>query len=128
MQIERWLTAATMPALALAACQSDRGSGEAVQSAGSSAASAPAAGSLPRWISDEDYPMQARSAGVEGTVRLALEFGSDGRLTRCTTLASSGSSLLDATVCRILMRRARVRPDQPRTHVYEHQWRLPSPS
>jgi TonB family protein len=112
-------------AVLLAGCQGDRAGGEAAVQSASSATALAQATSLPSWITDDDYPHSALPAGIQGMTRLQLEFGPDGRLVACTKLASSGSSLLDATACRILMRRARVRPDQPRSHVYEHEWRLP---
>ncbi len=59
------------------------------------------------WFSDKDYPAAARHAGAHGITAFQLEIDATGTVTGCTITASSGSPLLDATVCTLLKRRAR---------------------
>ncbi len=61
-------------------------------------------------ISADDYPAAALRNEEQGTVRYRLDIGSNGRVTGCTIMVSSGSSSLDATTCRILRSRARFTP------------------
>ena len=67
-------------------------------------------GSPQSWVTNEDYPSAAIRSGDHGTVRVRLDVGADGRVTDCTIVASSGSSLLDSTACTLLRRRARFDP------------------
>lgn len=81
----------------------------------SSASSAGAAASGARlkrgaFHNERDYPARAKSRGEQGTVRVSYTIGIDGRVTNCTIAASSGSSTLDSTTCRILERRFRYEP------------------
>ena len=59
------------------------------------------------WVTNDDYPPSAQRDGVEGVTAFALAVGPDGKVTGCSVTASSGSSLLDDTACRLLTRRAR---------------------
>ncbi len=65
---------------------------------------------LTRLIQVDDYPAAALRAGEQGIVKVALDVGAEGRVTACTILASSRSSILDASTCRILRARARFTP------------------
>ena len=65
---------------------------------------------LAAHISDRDYPAAARQNGEQGIVRLSLDVGVDGRVTRCAITRSSGSRSLDVTTCRIVRSRARFTP------------------
>lgn len=67
-------------------------------------------GSPQSWVTDDDYPPAALRSGDAGTTGFRLDVGPDGRVTNCTVTSSSGSSLLDQTVCRLLPRRARFTP------------------
>lgn len=67
-------------------------------------------GSPGSWVTNDDYPPSAQRDGVEGVTGFNLTVGADGRVTGCTITASSGSSLLDDTACRLLTRRARFNP------------------
>lgn len=67
-------------------------------------------GSPGSWVTNDDYPPSAQRDGVEGVTGFSLAVGPDGRVTGCSVTASSGSSLLDDTACRLLMRRARFNP------------------
>ena len=64
-------------------------------------------GSPGSWVTNDDYPPSAQRDGVEGVTAFRLAVGPDGRVTGCEVTASSGSSLLDDTACRLLTRRAR---------------------
>lgn len=63
-----------------------------------------------RWHSNLDYPDDARSAGAEGTTEYEILVGSDGRPKKCDILKSAGHRSLDATTCKIVLRRARWKP------------------
>lgn len=65
---------------------------------------------LPSLISPADYPSAALRNDEQGTVGFRLDVGADGRVRSCTIVSSSGSSLLDASTCRIMASRARFTP------------------
>jgi len=65
-------------------------------------------------FSDDDYPADAQRAGQEGTVQAKLDIDTSGRVARCTIIRSSGHASLDASTCKILLRRARFVPAQDR--------------
>jgi periplasmic protein TonB len=67
-------------------------------------------GSPGSWVTNDDYPPSAQRDGVEGVTGFSLAVGPDGKVTGCSVTASSGSSLLDDTACRLLTRRARFNP------------------
>ena len=55
----------------------------------------------------EDYPYEAAKKGEQGKVTIALDISSaGGHATGCHIVESSGSALLDATTCRLTLRRA----------------------
>lgn len=90
---------------------------------------------LATFFSDEDYPAEAIRNHEEGTVQFRLSVGADGRPTGCAVTASSGSAILDATTCRIVMERARFTParDEKGNAVPDEvtariNWRLPDDS
>lgn len=62
------------------------------------------------WLTTDDYPSSAMREGVQGVTGYRLEIGADGRASGCNVTSSSGSSILDDTTCRLLMRRARFKP------------------
>lgn len=87
---------------------------------------------LASLISADDYPADARQAGVQGTTGFKLVVGPDGRVTDCTILQSSGSASLDAASCRLMRSRARFEPardkdGRPTSDVVTTRiaWRLP---
>jgi TonB family protein len=57
-----------------------------------------------------DYPEAAARAGATGTTRYELAIGSDGAVTDCRIVASSGSDRLDARTCELMRSRARFQP------------------
>ena len=65
---------------------------------------------LASYVADSDYPALAIAAHEEGTTRFRLNIGTDGAVTTCTVTASSGSTALDDTTCRIMVERARFTP------------------
>lgn len=66
-------------------------------------------------IRPDDYPASARQAGEQGSVRFALDVGSNGRVGGCTILWSSGSAALDSATCRIARSRSRFTPARDAT-------------
>ena len=66
------------------------------------------------WLSGEignsDYPHQAADRGAQGTVRTEITISPQGRVSRCQVTRSSGDLDLDATTCRLLLKRFRFRP------------------
>ena len=59
---------------------------------------------------ETDYPSAARRNEEQGTVRVSFTVGTDGRVSNCSVVQSSGSSSLDSTTCRIFQSRFRYRP------------------
>lgn len=78
------------------------------------------------WISLMDYPQALEAARNEGTVEFQLTFNLDGRVTECSIQKSSGTVLLDATVCRLSTRRARAQRGEARVQQYGHLWLAPA--
>lgn len=68
---------------------------------------AKAKGDLRSLITGDDYPSSAQRNEEEGTVRVRLTVGANGRVTDCSVSQSSGSSALDSATCRLLRSRAR---------------------
>ena len=62
------------------------------------------------WVTNDDYPSRAVREEAEGVVRFRLTVGPDGRVANCDVTGSSGHSVLDDEVCRLLQRRARFDP------------------
>lgn len=82
---------------------------------------------LPSLISYQDYPQQALRNNEQGDVRFRLDIEPDGRVSGCTILASSRSSALDSTTCRIMRSRARFTTNtsgQARSYETTVAWRL----
>ena len=57
-----------------------------------------------------DYPSRAQRANEEGTVRMQITVGANGRVSACRVTGSSGSSSLDEAACRGMERYARYNP------------------
>ena len=90
-------------------------------------------GSFADYVRPEDYPQAALAARQVGTVGFRLGVAPNGRVVSCTVARSSGSSILDASTCRILRSRLRFEPatDARGRPVEgsvsgEYQWVLPS--
>jgi periplasmic protein TonB len=88
---------------------------------------------LARYMSNRlDYPAAALRNREQGRVGFALAIDSNGRVNGCRITASSGSSALDSTTCRILRSRARYTPARdargvavPDAYIGEIVWTLP---
>jgi periplasmic protein TonB len=82
-------------------------------------------------ISNDDYPASAIRAQAQGTTRMNLQIGADGRVTGCSVTGSSGNSALDSTACSLAQRRYRFAPatrnGQPVASTYSQsvRWQLP---
>lgn len=59
------------------------------------------------WVTSDDYPSQELRAGIEGQLRYRLSVASNGRVTACEIVATSGAKRLDEAACRMITRRAR---------------------
>ena len=76
---------------------------------------AQARGNLNALFSTDDYPPRALAAEEQGTVRVRLTIGTDGRVTDCQVTSSSGSQALDTATCSIIRRRAKYSPAKDET-------------
>jgi TonB family protein len=65
---------------------------------------------LYKWVSPFDIPVEASRAGEEGYVTVSFTIGTDGRVTDCHVIRSSGYARLDAIPCNVLPARARFTP------------------
>jgi TonB family protein len=90
---------------------------------------------LNSYFSTDDYPAEALRAGAEGTVQFRLEIDTEGRVSRCNLVRSSGNASLDARTCEVLISRARYEPARnaageaiPGTDEGRVTWRLPEPA
>jgi len=61
-------------------------------------------------LRDSDYPRAAEREGMAGTVAILFRIRADGRVDRCSVLASSGHALLDELTCRLFTERFRFEP------------------
>lgn len=61
------------------------------------------------WVTSEDYPPDARRAGAEGRVEVALTVGDNGSVRACAVSRSSGSASLDGATCRLILERGRFK-------------------
>lgn len=61
-------------------------------------------------IRDKDYPASARAAGHHGATDTDLAIAPDGRVSGCRVTGSSGDADLDATTCRLVVKRFRFLP------------------
>ncbi|WP_168196063.1 energy transducer TonB [Novosphingobium sp. EMRT-2] len=62
------------------------------------------------WITRNDYPTRAIRENWEGLTRLRLGIGTDGRVTGCEVIRSSGHDELDRAACAKVSARARFDP------------------
>jgi TonB family protein len=84
------------------------------------------------WITSDDYPSSLLRKKMRGTTTVGMRVAADGRVESCAVQSSSGSTELDETTCRLLMRRARYQPalDKDGNGVampvqYSMNWKLP---
>lgn len=83
------------------------------------------------WVTDRDYPREARKLHQQGTVKFELEIATNGCAARCTIIKSSGYPLLDDKTCALMLERARFNPDRdangnPIPAIWQHDftWKL----
>ena len=69
-------------------------------------------GNAGRFFGPNNYPPQAKRENAEGTTRVRLTVGTDGRVSNCTVTSSSGNDSLDETTCNIFRRKVRFTPAQ----------------
>lgn len=69
-----------------------------------------ATGDVRALLSADDYPEAARRREETGTVQARLEIGTNGKVTGCSIVSSSGSTALDSATCKVLKARARFTP------------------
>ncbi len=77
------------------------------------------------WVTTNDYPTRDLRQGNQGTVRIRLRIGADGRVSGCDVVRSSGYPGLDAATCKNVVRRARFKPatDETGTRVASSDFR-----
>lgn len=61
-------------------------------------------------LSEDDYPSASRRAEEEGVVRVRYVVGTDGRVSSCEVVQTSGFPRLDEATCQIIQRRFRFNP------------------
>lgn len=64
------------------------------------------------WVTDADYPPQAKRQGEQGRVVVRMAVDRKGLPYRCWVVSGSGSQTLDATTCYLMQTRARFTPAQ----------------
>lgn len=87
----------------------------------------------PHWlrgrIRDSDYPRAAGENGIGKTIVLQFDVETNGRVSGCKVLESSGSAILDDATCRLVEKRYRYEPSRdaqgtavPSAVVESHVW------
>ena len=61
-------------------------------------------------MTEDDYPIRAQIAGIEGSAVVRIEVGSDGAAGRCEVVTSSGNADIDLRSCALLKDRLRYLP------------------
>jgi len=84
------------------------------------------------WVMTADYPTDSLRANEQGSTGFTVTVDTQGRVKDCRISASSGSSRLDETTCRLVTQRARFTPatdskDNPIEGTYSNRvrWVLP---
>jgi periplasmic protein TonB len=70
----------------------------------------PVSTTVASMISNEDYPVEALRNDWQGTVKVKLRIGTNGRPRACRIVQSSGHARLDLKTCEIMLVRARFQP------------------
>jgi TonB family protein len=65
---------------------------------------------LASLVADGDYPSEALVSNAQGTSVVRLTVGTDGRVSECRLLSSSGSAAIDRKTCAVFRQRARFDP------------------
>jgi protein TonB len=61
-------------------------------------------------LSRRDYPRELKRAGIGGEVQVRITVGTNGRVSKCSIVKSSGNFELDDTSCRLIEMRYRFEP------------------
>jgi protein TonB len=69
-----------------------------------------ATGDLQGLFRPDDYPEAAAEANITGSTTVSLQIGTNGRITGCSVISSSGNRSLDEASCRVIQSRARFTP------------------
>ena len=81
-------------------------------------------------FSDDDFPDASRRAEEAGVTRVSYTIGTDGKVSACSVVQSSGFPRLDDATCKIIMRRYRFNPATrdgqpvPETKTQPVRWQL----
>ena len=75
----------------------------------------PPRGELASFFNWRDYPTDSMMMHKQGTSGIRFRVASDGGISDCKIVASSGTSALDSRSCAILTRRGKLEPDGTRT-------------
>jgi len=93
---------------------------------------AQARGNPGQYFSSDSYPPAAQRAGAQGRVVARLTIGTDGRVSDCSVVTSSGNQDLDDAVCSISKRRIKFTPAKDQsgnpitsTYTLPVRWVLP---
>ncbi|MCH8684696.1 energy transducer TonB [Pedomonas mirosovicensis] len=70
----------------------------------------PAKGSRRNVISEDDYPSASLRAEEEGVTRVRFTINTEGRVSQCSVVESSGHPRLDEKTCDLIQRRFRFDP------------------
>lgn len=68
------------------------------------------AGNPAEWLHSDDYPQLSILLGEHGTVRIRWNVGTDGRVSNCTILETSGFARLDGAACAAIVKRGLYAP------------------
>ncbi len=84
------------------------------------------------WLTDQDYPADARKRGEEGAILFVTLNSPEGRIVRCDIIQSQLSSELNDRTCTLITARAKFRPatDETGAPAYSEwqtriEWTLP---
>jgi protein TonB len=72
-------------------------------------------GDQSRWVTTDDYPSGDIRRGHTGVTRYRVAIGTNGRVTNCEVVKSSGWPSLDQSACNNLTRRAKFEPGTDET-------------
>jgi protein TonB len=85
-----------------------------------------------KWVTTDDYPARDLREGNEGTTAFRVVVGTNGRVSVCEIVKSSGHPGLDAATCKAVKARARFTPatdenGQPVAGTYSNKvlWQIP---
>ena len=70
-----------------------------------------------------DYPLTALAERQEGTVVVAFLIAAGGDVTKCQVAQTSGSDVLDARTCEIIVQRFRFNPARSSSGLAVEEWR-----